>query len=155
MSFCALALSPKNKRSARDGRMNAEKQDERIGVLITHLATDLYGFVVPKATRARTAVNVKVEQRNARMPSRRWCSRRGIVLPMKTATVQQLPAQWLQILRWVAASGEVEVTQQDKVIAKVVPATATSQPDFLARAKAILCEQRAGKPLSAVVADAR
>ena len=46
---------------------------------------------------------------------------------MKTASVQQWPEQWPQILRWVAAGEEVEVTQQDKVIAKVVPATA--KPD--------------------------
>ena len=74
---------------------------------------------------------------------------------MKTASVQQLPEQWPQILRWVAAGEEVEVTQQDKVVAKVVPATATPQPDFLARAKAIWSEQPPGKPLSAVVAESR
>lgn len=74
---------------------------------------------------------------------------------MKTASVQQLPEQWPQILRWVAAGEEVEVTQQDKVVAKVVPATATPQPDFLARAKAIWGDQPPGKPLSAIVAEAR
>ena len=50
-----------------------------------------------------------------------------------------------------------EVRQQNKVVAKVVPAQSslTSQPDFLARAKAIWGEQPAGKPLSTVVAETR
>jgi len=76
---------------------------------------------------------------------------------MKTASVQQLPERWPEILRWVAAGEEVEVTQQDKVIAKVVPAAPAlaPQPDFLARAKAIWGEQPTGKPLSEVVAEAR
>ncbi len=71
---------------------------------------------------------------------------------MKTASVQQVPQQWTQILEWVAAGEEVEVTEQEKVIAKVVPAT---QPDFLARAKKIWGEQPSGKPLSELVAQAR
>jgi antitoxin (DNA-binding transcriptional repressor) of toxin-antitoxin stability system len=78
---------------------------------------------------------------------------KGILSPMKTASVQQLPEQWPQILRWVAAGEEVHVTQQDKVIAKVVPPT--GQPDFLARAKAIWGDRPPGKPLSALVSEAR
>jgi antitoxin (DNA-binding transcriptional repressor) of toxin-antitoxin stability system len=76
---------------------------------------------------------------------------------VKTANVQQLPQQWPQILRWVAEGEEVHVVQQDKVVAKVVPADSESvkQPDFLARAKAIWGEHPAGKPLSAVVSEAR
>ena len=80
---------------------------------------------------------------------------RGIVVRMKTASVQQLPEQWPQILRWVAAGEEVQVTEQDKVVAKVVSATDTPQPDFPARAKKIWGEQPTGKPLSAAVAEAR
>ncbi len=71
---------------------------------------------------------------------------------MKTASVQQAPQKWAQILEWVAAGEEVELTEKEKVIAKVVPAT---QPDFLSRAKAIWGEQPAGKPLSGLVADGR
>jgi antitoxin (DNA-binding transcriptional repressor) of toxin-antitoxin stability system len=74
---------------------------------------------------------------------------------MKSASVQQLPEQRPQILRWVAAEEEVQVTQQDKVIAKVVPARAAPRPDFLARAKAIWGEQPLGKPLSELVLEAR
>jgi len=76
---------------------------------------------------------------------------------MKTASVQELPAQWPQILRWVAAGEEVQVTQQDKVIARVLPAqpAPVAQPDFLARAKAIWGEQPPGQPLSAVVSEGR
>ena len=71
---------------------------------------------------------------------------------MKTASVQQVPQKWTQILEWVAAGEEVEVTEQDRVIAKVVPAT---QPDFLARARKIWGEQPPGKPLSELVTEAR
>lgn len=71
---------------------------------------------------------------------------------MKTASVQDVPQQWPQILKWVAAGEEVEVTEQEKVIAKLVPAT---QPDFLARATKIWGERPPGKPLSELVADAR
>jgi antitoxin (DNA-binding transcriptional repressor) of toxin-antitoxin stability system len=74
---------------------------------------------------------------------------------MKTASVQQLPQQWPEILRWVAAGEEVQVTQQDKVIAKVVPPGPALQPDFLSRAKAIWGDQPSGKPLSTVVSEAR
>jgi len=74
---------------------------------------------------------------------------------MKTASVQQLPQQWPEILRWVAAGEEVQVTQQDKVIARVVPARPVPRPDFLARAKAIWGEQPPGKPLSEIVLEAR
>ena len=76
---------------------------------------------------------------------------------MKTASVQQLPQKWTQILEWVAAGEEVEVTQQNKVIARVVPAAAGAvpQPDFLARAKAIWGEQPAGKALSQIVSESR
>ena len=76
---------------------------------------------------------------------------------MKTASVQQVPQQWTEILRWVAAGEEVQVTQQEKVVARVVPASPppVAQPDFLARAKAIWGEQPPGKPLSALVAEAR
>jgi antitoxin (DNA-binding transcriptional repressor) of toxin-antitoxin stability system len=67
---------------------------------------------------------------------------------MKTASVQQLPQQWPEILRWVAAGEEVQVTQQDKVVARVVPARPALQPGFLGRARAIWGEQPSGKPLS-------
>jgi antitoxin (DNA-binding transcriptional repressor) of toxin-antitoxin stability system len=71
---------------------------------------------------------------------------------MKTASVEQVPEKWTQILEWVAAGEEVEVTKQEKVVAKVVPA---APPDFLARAKSIWGEQPAGKPLSELVSEAR
>jgi len=71
---------------------------------------------------------------------------------MKTASVQQLPQKWAEILEWVAAGEEVELTEKEKVVARVVPA---KQPDFLARAKHIWGEKPAGKPPSEVVSDAR
>ena len=73
---------------------------------------------------------------------------------MKTASVQQVPEQWAKISRWLAAGEEVEVTQQDQVVAKLVPAS-RPQPDFLARAKAVWGDHPPGQPLSALVHDAR
>lgn len=80
------------------------------------------------------------------------CTQLRHVNPMKTASIQQAPQQWGQILEWVAAGEEVELTQQEKVVARVIPAT---PPDFLARAKCIWGEQPAGKPLSDLVAEGR
>ncbi|MFI5379655.1 MAG: type II toxin-antitoxin system Phd/YefM family antitoxin [Tepidisphaerales bacterium] len=76
---------------------------------------------------------------------------------MKTAMIQQVPQQWAEILRWIAAGEEVQVMQQDTVVAKLVPVRPATlvQPDFLGRARAIWGDQPAGKPLSAVVDEAR
>lgn len=74
--------------------------------------------------------------------------------PVKTATIQQVPEQWADILKWVASGEEVQMTDHDKVVAKLVPADG-SQPDFVSRAKAIWGENPPGKPLSAIIADAR
>ncbi|MGH7957866.1 MAG: type II toxin-antitoxin system Phd/YefM family antitoxin [Opitutaceae bacterium] len=74
---------------------------------------------------------------------------------MKTASAHQVPEQWSEILRWVAAGEEVQVTAQDRVVAKVVPATAPATPDFLGRAKAVWGEAPPGKSLSALVSEAR
>jgi antitoxin (DNA-binding transcriptional repressor) of toxin-antitoxin stability system len=71
---------------------------------------------------------------------------------MKTASVQQVPQKWAEILEWVAAGEEVQLTEQERVIARVVPA---AQPDFLRRARKIWGEQPPGKPLSEVVAEER
>jgi antitoxin (DNA-binding transcriptional repressor) of toxin-antitoxin stability system len=84
----------------------------------------------------------------ARTPVRRYL---GLV---KTATVQQVPEQWPDILRWVAAGEEVQMTDHDKVVAKLVPAVAR-QPDFLNRAKAVWGENPPGKSLSEIVTEAR
>jgi len=74
---------------------------------------------------------------------------------MKTASVQQVPEQWPQILRWIAAGEEVQVTEQDQVVAKLVPAKPAATPDFLARAKAIWGDSPTGKPLSELVMETR
>src|SRR5437763_1477843 len=74
---------------------------------------------------------------------------------MKTASVQQVPKQWAEILRWVAAGEEVEETERNQVVAKVVPAKSASTPDFLGRAKAIWGETPQGKRLSAIVSEVR
>ena len=74
---------------------------------------------------------------------------------MKTASVQQVPQQWPEILRWVAAGEEVQVTEQDQIVARVVPAKPVVTPDFLGRAKAIWGEAPAGGTLSKLVSEAR
>lgn len=74
---------------------------------------------------------------------------------MKTASVQHLPQQWPEILRWVAAGEEVEVTEENEIVARVVPPKPADAPDFLARAKAIWGESPTGKPLSELVGDSR
>jgi antitoxin (DNA-binding transcriptional repressor) of toxin-antitoxin stability system len=71
---------------------------------------------------------------------------------MKTASVQQVPQKWAQILEWIAAGEAVQLTEAEKVIATVVPA---AQPDFLARAKEVWGEHPPGKPLSELVEEAR
>lgn len=71
------------------------------------------------------------------------------------ASVQQVPQQWAEILRWVAAGEEVQVTQEDHVVARVVPPNPLPTPDFVARAKAIWGEEPGGKPLSALLSEAR
>ena len=75
--------------------------------------------------------------------------------PMKTATVQQVPKRWPEILRWVAAGEEVEVTERNRVVATFVPAKPAATPDFLGRAKAVWGEAPPGKPLSALVSEGR
>jgi antitoxin (DNA-binding transcriptional repressor) of toxin-antitoxin stability system len=80
---------------------------------------------------------------------------------MKTAVAQQVPQQWTQILGWLAADEEVQVTQDDRVVARILPAppapapATPATPDFLARACAIWGTAPAGEPLSALVDESR
>jgi antitoxin (DNA-binding transcriptional repressor) of toxin-antitoxin stability system len=74
---------------------------------------------------------------------------------MKTATIQQVPQQWPQILDWLACDEEVQVTRNDRIIARIVPALSVPAPDFLARAKAVWGTAPAGQPLSTIVDEAR
>ena len=75
---------------------------------------------------------------------------------MKTAVAQQVPQQWAQILGWLAADEEVQVTQDDRIVARILPAPAApATPDFLARARAIWGTAPAGEPLSALVSESR
>jgi antitoxin (DNA-binding transcriptional repressor) of toxin-antitoxin stability system len=73
---------------------------------------------------------------------------------MKTATTQQLPEQWTDILRWVTDGEEVQITDQDKIIARVLPPVPTA-PDFLDRAEAIWGSQPEGATLSTLVEEGR
>jgi antitoxin (DNA-binding transcriptional repressor) of toxin-antitoxin stability system len=73
---------------------------------------------------------------------------------VKTATIQQVPEQWPDILKWVPAGEEVEMTDHDKVVAKIIPAS-VAQPDFVGRARKIWGENPPGKSLSAIVDEGR
>jgi antitoxin (DNA-binding transcriptional repressor) of toxin-antitoxin stability system len=126
------------------------------------MPADFLAWVKEQQSQAKEIINcceagprqafLAVSQRKCQLAPR--CIARHLSC-MKTASVQQLPQQWPEILRWVAAGEEVQVTQQDKVIAKLVPAIPAPRPDFLARAKAIWGEQPPGKPLSEFVLEAR
>ena len=74
---------------------------------------------------------------------------------MKTSGVQQVPKKWSEILRWVAAGEEVEVTEQNQLVARVVPAKPAMTPDFLGRVKAVWGDAPPGRPLSALVSEGR
>lgn len=77
---------------------------------------------------------------------------------MKTAAAQQVPQQWPQILRWLAADEEIELTQDNRVVARILPATespAPATPDFLARAQVIWGANPTGPALSTVVSESR
>ena len=76
---------------------------------------------------------------------------------MRTATIQQVPNLWPEILRWMTAGEEVQLTEQDRVIATLVPTAPApvDHPDFLARAKSIWGENPAGTSLSEVVSESR
>ena len=45
---------------------------------------------------------------------------------MKTASIQQLPVQWPEILRWVSAGEEVRIHDREKTVARVLPPSGTT-----------------------------
>jgi len=44
---------------------------------------------------------------------------------MKTASAQEVPGQWNEILQWVIAGEEVQVTLEGKPVARLTPCTET------------------------------
>ena len=73
---------------------------------------------------------------------------------MKTAAINELPKVWADILRWVSAGEEVQLTDCDKTVARVLPPVPTA-PDFLSRAQAIWGARPEGTPLSTLVEEGR
>ena len=73
---------------------------------------------------------------------------------MKTATLQQLPMQWPDILRWVSNGEEVLIVDHDRTVARVLPPVPPA-PDYLARAQTIWGPNPAGKALSDLVGEGR
>lgn len=80
---------------------------------------------------------------------------------MKTTLAQQVPFQWAEILTWLAEDEEVQLTADDRVVARIVPAHPIlakgniASPDFLARAQAIWGQNPTGELLSDLVTDSR
>lgn len=73
---------------------------------------------------------------------------------MKTAAISELPKVWADILSWVSAGEEVQLTDSNKTVARVLPPTPVA-PDFLARAQAIWGDQPGGTTLSSLVEEGR
>jgi antitoxin (DNA-binding transcriptional repressor) of toxin-antitoxin stability system len=73
---------------------------------------------------------------------------------VRSARVDQLPADWTEILRWVSNGEEVEIIDQDRLVARVVPPLRSS-PDFLGRARAIWGDHPEGASLSSIVGESR
>lgn len=73
---------------------------------------------------------------------------------MKTAAISELPKVWADILRWVSAGEEVQLTDSDKTVARVLPPSPVA-PDFVSRAQAIWGTQPEGSPLSVLVEEGR
>jgi antitoxin (DNA-binding transcriptional repressor) of toxin-antitoxin stability system len=74
---------------------------------------------------------------------------------MKTVTIQQVPRDWAEILRWVVGGKEVQLTDQDKVVARLLPPEKSDAPDFVARAKAVWGDRPEGESLSELVSKSR
>lgn len=76
---------------------------------------------------------------------------------MRTLSANLVPQKWKEILGWLAAGDEVQLTESDKLVARLLPAEPkpVTQPDFVARAQAIWGESPEGEPLSQLVSEAR
>lgn len=73
---------------------------------------------------------------------------------MKITTLEELPVQWPEILRWVNAGEEVRITDRDRTVARVLPPLPAT-PDFVGRAEAIWGALPEGEPLSVLVQEGR
>ena len=76
---------------------------------------------------------------------------------MKTLSIDTGPQKWAEVLGWIAAGDEVQLTRDDKPVARLSPEgkKPESQPDFLARAKAIWGNEPPGRASSELVSEGR
>jgi antitoxin (DNA-binding transcriptional repressor) of toxin-antitoxin stability system len=79
---------------------------------------------------------------------------------MRSASIQELPEQWPEIMRWVAAGEEVAVTRRKRTVAKIVPVRIKARKlDWAgtwAKVDKIFGGQApSGKPGSQIIIDAR
>jgi prevent-host-death family protein len=78
---------------------------------------------------------------------------------MRKVTVREVQHNLADVLKWVEDGEEVEITRRDQVVARIVPATASSNrqnwPDFATRAASVWGKRPKGKPASAIIIDDR
>jgi len=72
-----------------------------------------------------------------------------------TATLEEIHRDPAILDRAIAHREPLEITQGGAIAARLLPAGARKNPDFLARAKRIWGEHPPGKPLSEIVSEAR
>ena len=72
---------------------------------------------------------------------------------MKTASIQQLPVQWPDILRWVSAGEEVRIHDQEKTVARVLPPSGTTGRSPEQRSALDLPPLRLGRMLVPLTAE--
>jgi antitoxin (DNA-binding transcriptional repressor) of toxin-antitoxin stability system len=78
---------------------------------------------------------------------------------MKTATAEQIPQQWPEILHWLASDEEVQIVESGRIVARIVPPLthdlSPKTPDYVGRAQAIWGAKPEGATLSEIVHDSR
>jgi antitoxin (DNA-binding transcriptional repressor) of toxin-antitoxin stability system len=47
---------------------------------------------------------------------------------MKTATVEQVPQRWPEILHWVTSDEEIQIIESGRVVARIVPPLTMGMP---------------------------
>ena len=72
---------------------------------------------------------------------------------MKTATLEQLPLRWADILRWVAEGEEVHINDQERTVARVLPPTEGDDRAPAARSALDLPPLRLGRILVPLTAE--
>ncbi len=82
-----------------------------------------------------------------------------IMANMKTANVRKVQHHLSEVLRWIEAGQEVAITRRNRIVARMIPASAPRHPvklpDFVKRAKSIWGNRLKGKPVSHIIIEDR